>query len=703
MKTHLKIIFFVLVILCFVSIIACSGESVENDNKVDIPSVDDSIDSDSIVNKCQISYVLDEGVNSENNLSEYNCGENIEFKSAEKYGYTFLGWIYNENLIDEKFCIPNVDEIELTAKWELDCVYVLGNGCYEVSKATNLFSRKVEVLSEYLGGPVRVIREQAFENMSNLEKMVLPDSIRYIYDYAFNNCTNLSVINFGESLREIGCFAFKNCLKLSSVKFGENLQEIDCSAFENCSNLQEVAIPSKILSVGEKAFKDCVALRSIDLGETISVIEQSLFENCLSLQEIVLPNSILNIEKSAFKNNKNLLFINFGNRLEFVGDEAFYGCEKISEIALPSTVYSLGSKSFYNCIALKSISLSDNIGLIGEETFYNCKTLKEITIPKSCRQIKTHAFEKCENLTNINMYENLYRIDYGAFFDCDSLKRLDYNGDIKSWCNIAFSRDLNGEESIFSNPFSVCNAMYIDNEQIKNLDLSECENIPYLAFANCSSIESINFGETITNIEDKAFMGCSGLKEIVLPNSISTIGKSAFANCTELEIINFRYNANSIQREILSDAFLNCKNLKKVIYKNNASYWAKFIFENETANPTYYAKHLFMGNTELTSITVFSDVGDYCFINCESITFVGLRGSVGKSSFYGCSILSEIEMGSDVETLGEKSFMYCTSLSKINFSGSRGQWSALMYRSSPYWNKYSGNYTIYCKDATFGK
>ena len=51
------------------------------------------------------------------------------------------------------------------------------------------------------------------------------------------------------------------------------------------------------------------------------------------------------------------------------------------------------------------------------------------------------------------------------------------------------------------------------------------------AFAGCTNLKEISFGENVVRIGAEAFAGCSSLKTLHLPDSLSQIGEKAFAGC----------------------------------------------------------------------------------------------------------------------------------------------------------------------------
>lgn len=82
------------------------------------------------------------------------------------------------------------------------------------------------------------------------------------------------------------------------------------------------------------------------------------------------------------------------------------------------------------------------------------------------------------------------------------------------------------------------------------------------AFADCSSLVSINIPNEVTSIGENAFSNCSSLNEIAIPSNIINIGNFAFNNCSSLTAINVDEN-NSNYSSV--DGVLHDKNKTKLI------------------------------------------------------------------------------------------------------------------------------------------
>ena len=130
---------------------------------------------------------------------------------------------------------------------------------------------------------------------------------------------------------------------------------------------------------------------------------------------------------------------------------------------------------------------------------------------------------------------------------------------------------------------------------------------------------------------------------------MTSIGSSAFYNCSGLTSVNIGNSVTSIG----SDAFSGCSALTSVSISDLAA-WCKINFPSSSANPLYYAHHLFLNGEEITDLVIPSNVeyiNNYAFYNCigltslsipSSVTRIGGLGGYGDNAFYGCSNLATI-------------------------------------------------------------
>ncbi|MBE6212420.1 MAG: hypothetical protein E7129_04695 [Rikenellaceae bacterium] len=151
-----------------------------------------------------------------------------------------------------------------------------------------------------------------------------------------------------------------------------------------------------------------------------------------------------------------------------------------------------------------------------------------------------------------------------------------------------------------------------------------------------------------TIIMDEAFYGKKTLRSIVLPNTVTSIGVDAFEFCHKLTRIDI----------------------------TNLSAWCRISFGDNDANPLYYGAKLYLNGSELTDITIPSDITEiknYTFYNNDSLTSVIIPDSVtliGGSAFCGCDSLTSVTIGNGVTSIGEYAFNGCDSLTSVTIGNS---------------------------------
>ena len=286
-----------------------------------------------------------------------------------------------------------------------------------------------------------------------------------------------------------------------------------------------------------------------------------------------------------------------------------------------SKVSSIGDEAFYNCTRLTSITIPDSVTSIGERAFYDCIWLTSITIPDSVTAIGDYAFYNCSSLTSVTIPDSVTSIGNLVFAYC-------------------------GLTSI-TIPDSVT-------------------SIGDYAFRDCTSLTSITIPDSVTSIGIRAFYYCISLTSITIPDGVTSIGDYVFYKCKSLASITIPDSVTSI----VDSAFEGCESLARVDI-SDLSAWCKISFGNGLANPLRYGAKLYLNGSELTDITIPSDIAeikDFTFYNCSSLTSITIGDSViyiGNDAFYGCTSLTSVTIGDSVTSIGYRAFRNCTSLTSV--------------------------------------
>ena len=160
-------------------------------------------------------------------------------------------------------------------------IYAETNGGYAISAGRFYKAdERLVIPDEYNGVPVVAIAGDGFAEHTEIEELVLPESVTRIEEGAFANCTSLTGVTIsageartaqqfyaeGGTLEYIGDGAFENCTALADFSFEYGLEYVGAKAFAGTA-LSRVSLPSTVTYMGGEVFYDCAALTEIVVGD----------------------------------------------------------------------------------------------------------------------------------------------------------------------------------------------------------------------------------------------------------------------------------------------------------------------------------------------------------------------------------------------------------------------------------------------------
>lgn len=136
---------------------------------------------------------------------------------------------------------------------------------------------KIVIPPTYKDLPVLKIKDYGFEQ-TNIEEVVLPDTVEEIGEGAFYKCSKLINIDLPSTLKVIGRYAFSKCenLKLTTLPYG--IKKIK-NIFEGCSQIYEFVIPGSVEVIKDLAFWKS-GLEYIEIPSSVKTIEPMAFSEC---------------------------------------------------------------------------------------------------------------------------------------------------------------------------------------------------------------------------------------------------------------------------------------------------------------------------------------------------------------------------------------------------------------------------------------
>ena len=629
-----------------------------------------------------------------------------------------------------------------------------------------------------MGDNVTSIGNSAFYGCSSLENIVIPDSITSIGETAFSGCNNLKYLEynngkyFGKSGNPHLILVDVVDTSVSSFQILSTTKIIYNDALSGCQMLTSIAIPDSITNIGNSAFFQCDGLTSVyvsDLTAWCNIVFGNSYANpltyakslCLNdeiVTELVIPNDVTTIGNYAFSNLSSLSNITVPTSVKSIGSYAFSGCSGLKSLEIPNSVTIIGDSALSGCSSLESIILpfvggdkattsansstlfgyifgkSSYTGGTSTAQYYSSSCFSTYYIPTSLKSVTVTggyigygAFYNCSTLTCVTIGDGVTNIGGSAFSGCASLESitLPFVGGSKTATDVINSTVFGyifGDSSytggiatsqypISGNPYHY--KVYYIPASLYSVTISG-GSIPYHAFQNCKSLNSITIGPDVTSIGDSAFVSCVKLVEVINKSSISIkkgtssngyiayYAKEVHSGTTKVvnqnDYLFYTYNDvnyligytrtstkitlpdtyNGQSYEILRYAFSGY-NVTNVTIPDNVTSIGDYTFQNCSTltnvtignEVTRIGQYAFSDCSSLKSIIIpdnVASIGDYAFFNCSNLSSVVIGDGVtiiGGYTFYNCSTLANVTLGNSVTNIANYAFYRCSKLASI--------------------------------------
>lgn len=367
----------------------------------------------------------------------------------------------------------------------------------------------------------KAILDFAFCQQSNIQSVVLPNSVTSVHVQAFANCPNLETIVLPNSLSVIEDETFSNCTKLSSINLPQNVSIIGANAFRACSSLLHIEWPQQLTNIGASAFYECTQLDNVDaIPASIEKIGAKAFYNTAWEQR--QPAGYIYIHNVFYAYTGELtenLHINIKPGTTYISGGAVSHCLVINgrysenivrKLTIPTTVKEIEDKTFASCTKLDTIiCAANNVPIIGENTFSK----------KAYENAKLFVFDYLlSDYRYGDFWRNFVNIqpitDYSSFdsktFMSDGLYYNIINDTIAPF-EVEITYTWGAGSSFVTKNYTELTTLHIP-----------------------STVEYQGVVYNVTHVGKQAFYNAQKLQRVVMSENIKTIGAFAFANTSEM-------------------------------------------------------------------------------------------------------------------------------------------------------------------------
>lgn len=435
----------------------------------------------------------------------------------------------------------------------------------------------VTVPSYVDGVPVTVIGNNAFRACTDIQKVILPETLVEIEYGAFASAYYLQEVNLPEGLKVIGNQAFAYC-NLAELVLPESLEQLGYQSFAG-NEITEITIPAGVNLVGAGSFAYCDELTAIHVAAengTYKSLEGVLFSAdgktlvaypAAKGERYDIPAGVEIVGDEAFRGNGTLTTLNFPEGLRVIDRLAFCDAKSLLYIKLPRSLEAIGNAAFgdsdYSAptVTIPVLQIGPNVNWIGydaflgydiqafevngENAFYSsangcllnasgtrmiqAPTAREgvLEVPEGVSYIAWSAFDSCDLITELILPDSLVAMNHAAGVP-SGLRKVVIGKGMMDWQNVTSFYTVPVIEIHPENP----NYTMTPDGSIYTRDMSK------LLLCRDES-EEVVIPEGVTAIGVGAMRSMYGdaatMKRLVLPSTLTKIPDNAFSNLTALE------------------------------------------------------------------------------------------------------------------------------------------------------------------------
>ena len=567
---------------------------------------------------------------------------------------------------------------------------------------------------------VKYIGDLAFFGCTGMDVLELPGGLTHIGRDAFYGCSGLTEITFScercDDLDPKGSFGhtgnpavkFSDGCKYvpsnivagmhpSSVTFSDTVESVGDDAFRDYSGPM-LDIPDGLVHIGDRAFMGCSSLSSVVLSGTLVHLGADAFSNCRSLKDVTFSSPIADLESSdaPFRGRCADGMSVTVNGIPRIPSNLFLGCISLSSISFSDGVASIGDGAFAFCESLQNVYLG-HVSDIGDDAFLGCKALTGVFFGPGRTVMGDDSF-RGTSLSSVMFgdctigdrafkdvpldsvrFDGDVGIGHGAFSGmpdgflmefCDDTISLDPANfadggsmTIRFLCDVVPSGILKGFKEVFEADIlssKIGDLAFEDCIGLCSVNLNDVAYIGAGAFKGCTSVTVLDVPESVEQIGDGSFSRMTGLTSL----SISDIPLQTWSKVAPFAGSGAEGMIASIRGDIppwtFSGSRVSSVILSDVAVIGQHAFSNSLLSDLESLEGVRIVGAGAFSNTSLTSVKLIDGVvyHDNVYADCRYLVHADLTSAytIPDGMFSGCTALTDIRMGHDLETIGDNAF-----------------------------------------------
>ena len=250
---------------------------------------------------------------------------------------------------------------------------------------------------------VTSIGPSAFQNCTNLYRVVIPNSVTYLMNDAFKGCSKLTNITIPASVYTIynnvfdGCTALKSVICLNPTPRPWNSNNFTSTTYTNA----QLIVPKGKLSDYQSSTYCWGSFTSIQEMDC-DFVEDAIFYDKLDNNMVEVTHALRFADSYGEE-----YIVPIGTQI--IDVEAFRGASALTAVSLPNGLKRIERLAFMDCSALTTLEMPSTLTSVGYSAFSNAPlttlTVKATTPPTCEIRIEPHSGTVSEPFNNTH-YNN---------------------------------------------------------------------------------------------------------------------------------------------------------------------------------------------------------------------------------------------------------------------------------------------------------